>query len=311
MMLSRVADSLYWMSRYFERADHCARVVDANYTLFLDPSKHLTDERWRKITGSLGLREICSDPQADMHLLVSEPTGGYSIYGCISSARDNASQIRELISSEMWECLNQLYHHVRQSSGGQSDPDQEAVPLIAAVREGAFRFNGITDSTMSHDQGWHFVQLGKYMERACAISRLVDAYFSSSLAHDDLDWVALLSSCLSFEAYCKVYTADLRPDRVAEFLLLNPAFPFTVRHAVEGMACALKAIAESSPARRTSRVERLVGLLRSSLAYTQIEELLSGDLGGFLKRITEQCAELHRAVYDVYIEYPITTALEA
>ncbi len=309
-MLSRAADSLYWMSRYFERADHCARVVDANYSLMLNPSKPSTDRRWQFITGSLGLTDLSRDPQTDINNLVSKPDGGYSIMACIASARDNASAIREQISSEMWECLNQLYHEVTRTSlddGSESD----ALPLLNTVREGAFKFGGVTDSTMSHDEGWHFVQFGKYMERACAISKLVAACFAASDAADDLDWVALLSSCLSFEAYCKVYTADLSPDRVAEFLLLNPDFPYTVRHAVEGMMCALKAIAAASPARKTSRVDRLMGQLRASLAYMQIDELLEGDLAIFLKGVNDQCAQLHRAVYDVYIDYPIMLALEA
>ena len=310
-MLSRVADSLYWMSRYFERADHCARVVDANYGLMLNPSKKSTEQRWRSITASLGLRNPSHDPQHDIARLIGDPEDGYSIVGCMMIARDNASAIREQISSEMWECLNHLYHSMTRYSWPPGDDDDQPLALVTTMREEAFRFSGVTDSMMSHDEGWHFLQFGKFMERACAISKLVDAYFTAADDADDLDWVSLLSSCLSFEAYSKVYTADLRPDRVAEFLLLNPDFPYTVRYSAEGMMCALKAIAEASPARRTARIDRLMGQIRSSLAYMQVEDILQGNLQGFLKRVIDGCGQLHRAVYEVYIDYPITLALEA
>jgi uncharacterized alpha-E superfamily protein len=115
-MLSRVADSLYWMSRYFERADYCARVLEANYNLMLNPSKASTEQRWHRITASLGLglSAVDSDPQSAMVRLTTDASNKSSILSCIATARENASQVREQISSEMWERLNQLYHDINE-----------------------------------------------------------------------------------------------------------------------------------------------------------------------------------------------------
>lgn len=311
-MLSRVADSLYWMSRYFERADHCARVLEANYNLMLNPSKLSTEQRWHRITASLGLgsdREG-TDPQTSMVKLTCDSSNRSSIVSCIATARENASQVREQISSEMWERLNQLYHEVTQECAG-ADMDSEPLRVVSAVREGSYKFYGVTAATMNHGEGWNFIQLGKYMERACALSVLLDPHFAASGTADDLDWVGLLSSCSAFEAYCKVYTADLKPSRVAEFLLLNPEFPYTVRFSAERMHLALEAITEASSARKTAQIERIIGKLRSSLAYAQIEDVMSRGLHRFLNSVIEQCHSLHAAVYEVYIAYPVEVALEA
>jgi uncharacterized alpha-E superfamily protein len=311
-MLSRVADSLYWMSRYFERADHCARVLEANYNLMLNPSKPSREQRWNRITAALGVGADTTgmDPQMRVTKLINEPRHRFSIVSCIAGARENASQVREQISSEMWERLNSLYHEMTQSSV-RMDLDSEPLRLMAAFREGAYRFHGVTEATINHGEGWHFIQLGKYMERACAVSTLVDAHFSAAAGADHLDWVGLLTSCSAFEAYCRVYTADLQADRVAEFLLLNPELPFSVRYSAEQMEAALRSVANMTSARNTSAIDRIIGKLRSSLAYVQIDEIMARELHLYLNGVIEQCRRLHAAVYEVYIDYPIESAFEA
>ena len=311
-MLSRVADSMYWMSRYFERADHCARVLEANYNLMLNPSKVPTDQRWMRIAASLGFHpdSFIGDPQIAFVRMTSDTGNRSSIVSCVTSARENASQVREQISSEMWERLNQLYHETTQS-GIRVRSDADPLRLVTAIREGSYRFHGVTDQTMNHDEGWQFIQFGKYMERACAISILLDAHFSAGIPEDDLEWVGLLASCSAFEAYCKVYTADFSSDRIAEFLLLNSEFPYTVRYAADRMMNALDAIAEASAVTKPARIERTIGKLRSSLAYSHIQEIISRDVHTFLNGVIEQCRHLHAAVHEIYIDYPIESAFEA
>jgi uncharacterized alpha-E superfamily protein len=299
------------MSRYFERADHCARVLDANYNLMLNPSKGSTEQRWQRIVSSLGVAAstTAADPQGDIVRLLSDDGDRGSLLASITSARENASQIREQISSEMWERLNQLYHEVSRMQFAR-DPDLHPLRVVTTVREGWYKFQGVTDATLSHDEGWHFIQLGKFMERTCTISMLVDAYFGEAMETDDLDWVALLSSCLAFEGYCKVYTADLQPESVAEFLLLNAEFPYAVRYAVDSMQIALQGIAQAAPARKATRIDRTVGQLRASLAYAQIEDLMSRNLHAYLCSIIERCREIHSAIHQLYIDYPIASTLE-
>jgi uncharacterized alpha-E superfamily protein len=311
-MLSRVADSLYWMSRNFERADNASRVLEATYGLLLNPAKFSTDERWFRAVSSLapGTNSENLDPQRALFLLVADQEGVFSIVKCLSEARENARQVREEISSEMWEHLNKMYHDVT-GAELQSDDDAGAMRIVSLVREGSYRFHGITDTTMNHDEGWHFIQLGEYIERACNLSILLDAYFSNDKNADDLDWVGLLSSCAAFEAYCKAYTAELKPERIADFILLHPAFPFSVRYSLDRMHQALTAIGNLSLSRRTGKIERLIGKLRSAVAYVQIGEVIRGDFHKYLAEIIAQCRDLHAAVHEVYIEYPIEAAFES
>ncbi len=309
-MLSRVADSLYWMSRYFERADNASRVLKATYGLILNPAKFSTEERWFHAVSSLapGAASNNVDPQRALFLLVADPEGSFSIVKCISGARENARQVREEISSEMWEHLNRLFHDV---TGFELQPDDDAgaMRVVSLVREGSYRFNGITAATMNHDEAWHFIQLGKYIERACNLCVMLDAYFVIGKHPDDLDWVGLLSSCAAFEAYCKACTAELKPERIANFLLLKPEFPYSVRYSIDRMHEALTAISNLSLSRRTENVERLIGRLRSMVTYVQIGEIFGG-LHKYLAGIIEQCRELHAAVHELYIDYPIEAAFQ-
>jgi uncharacterized alpha-E superfamily protein len=309
-MLSRVADSLYWMSRYFERADNAARVLKATYGLILNPAKFSTEERWFRAVSSLapGAASNNVDPQRALFLLVADPEGAFSIVKCIGGARENARQVREEISSEMWEQLNRLFHDVT-GSELQANDDAGAMRIVTLVREGSYRFHGVTAATMNHDEAWHFIQLGKYIERACNLCVLLDAYFAVDKHADDLDWVGLLSSCAAFEAYCKACTAELKPDRIANFLLLKPEFPYSVRYSLDRMHEALTAISTLSLSRRTDQIERLIGRLRSMVAYVQVSDVIR-NLHKYLGEIIEQCRDLHAAVHEVYIDYPIEVAFE-
>jgi len=311
-MLSRVADSLYWMSRYFERADNIARVIDATHSLMLSRVEVAADQRWYRALTSMGLTLDADnpDPQGAIRRLAADMTLRTSMMSCLGAARENASQIREEISSEMWEQLNRLYHEASALSLAVGD-DESVVRLVTAVREGSYAFSGVSETTMTHGEGWRFVQLGKYTERACAVSLLLDAYFGASTQADDLDWIALLASCGAFDSYTKVFTADLQPDRVAELLLVYPEFPYSVRFSVERMYTALKAITAQGAGRPRTQIGRIIGRLRSSLAFATVNELRAGDLHAFLNGVLDQCRAIHGAVHDAYIDYPVEIAFES
>jgi uncharacterized alpha-E superfamily protein len=311
-MLSRVADSLYWMSRYYERADNCARVIDATHSLMLSRAVVGTDERWFRALTCMGMPADAfgEDPDEAIGRLAVDPENRASMVACVSAARDNASQVREEISSEMWEQLNRLYHEVLRAEVDMRDT-VAVMRLVAAVREGSYSFYGVTETTMSHGEGWRFVQLGKFTERACAVALLVDAYFAATTASDDLDWEALLASCAAFDSYCKVFTADLQPSRIAKFLLVHPDFPYSIRYSVERMHDALEAIIAQSPTPQRVRIERIIGRLRASLTFTPVSELLDGDFHRFLDGVLDQCRALHAAVHEAYIDYPIEVAFHS
>jgi len=170
---------------------------------------------------------------------------------------------------------------------------------------------------MSHGEGWHFIQVGRYMERACATVALLGLYHREFWGHPDqtpeaaeyLEWVGLLRSCTAFEAYCKVYTADISPDRIIEFLLLNPEFPHSVRYSIDRLQRALEAIHGEGGKRRGAQLTRLAGRLQASLSFGQISEILSQDVGAYLQDILRQCRDIHETMYELYVNYAIQTAL--
>jgi uncharacterized alpha-E superfamily protein len=318
-MLSRVADNLYWMSRYLERAEHTARLVDVNLNLMLDQPHASDDQRWGRLLASLHAPSPVkgtNDPYSITEMLTFDLPNKSSIVACITAARDNARQVREQISSEMWEQLNRLFLQVKRANMAHIWHVQPH-EFFRSVKEGAHLFQGITDSTLTHGEGWHFVQVGRFIERAGATAVLLDVHLSTLLnppdeasqSDDYLEWIGLLKSCTAFEAYCKVHTADRRPDRIVEFLLLNAEFPHSIRFAADVMQTALQAIAESVGGRKPERVDRLAGRLRAMLDFGQLDEIMAGGLHRYLEEVQRQCEQIHEALYQAYISYPIESAL--
>jgi len=311
-MLSRVADSLFWMSRYLERAEHTARVMNVQLNLMLEHGAGSDDHRWARVFRALGA-EL---PEGQQPLVVAESlihstNNPSSIVACIVSARENARQVREQVSSEMWEQLNRLFHRVTgvEEAGDVRD-------FLHSIKDGAHLFQGITDSTMTHGEGWQFIQAGRYLERTVAVAMLVGVHFEEFHAKKEaepepLEWIGLLESCTAFEAYCKAYTADLRPDRIAEFLVLNAIFPHSIRFSAEALETSLKAIGTETSKQRSARVERISGRMQSTLAFGQIDEIMSGGLHSYLDSVRRQCTQIHSALYQTYIAYPIEAALSA
>lgn len=233
-MLSRVADSLYWMSRYLERAEHTARLIDVDFQLRLDQSPEAGSGRWLRLLEAL----------------------------------------------------------------------QAPVPE-----------DGKIDAT-THGEGWQYIQLGRYVERTDAVARLIGTHLSRLPYSPDqaveseeyLEWVGLLKSCAAFEAYCKKYTAELRPLRVAEFLLLNLEFPHSVRFSVDMVHAALRAIAELTE-RKAEQPVRLAGRLRATLSFGQIDEIIASGASAYVQSVRQQCGQAHTAIHQIYFDYPVETAL--
>ena len=320
-MLSRVADNLFWMSRYLERAEHLARVVLVHRNLELEQPEEANTGRWQRVFQSLSLNPPAEGPT---NSVLSQICFGLedriSITTAIESARNNARQVREQISSEMWEQLNRLYHAVRRSD--YEDHNGEIEEFLIAVKEGAHLFQGLTDSTMSHGEGWQFIQLGRSLERAINTAALLEVHyrhyylevsFDSEWGPDAagyLEWIGLLKCATAFEAYCKVHTATIDPLNVVEFLLLDDQFPHSIRFVVDTLQAALDAIGRLSPGRRVNRVQRIAGRLQAELSFTQIEEVMDRGIANTMQHIRESCYEIHNCVHEAFVSYPIESALE-
>jgi uncharacterized alpha-E superfamily protein len=311
-MLSRVADNLYWMSRYLERAEHTARVTSVQFNLMLEQDPGSEGQRWSRVLASLGSQDAEGDPFNSAQDFALDQT-----MTSIGSARENARQVREQISSEMWEQLNRLFHESRRLGAAEAWAAQPQ-ELLHMVVHNSHEFQGVTDSTMIHGEGWHFIQAGRFMERVQSTARLIDVHCDEFLSDDGepvnasghMEWIGLLRSCTAFEAYCKVHTAELRPERVAEFLLMNPDFPHSVRFGVGELRRSLEAVHGLTSTRRSERLGKVAGRLTAALSYTPIEEVMA-ELHEFLMNIRQLCGQIHAGIYQAYIVYPIEAALEA
>lgn len=316
-MLSRVADSLFWMSRYLERAEHTARVVNVNLNVTLDRAPSDSARYWGHLLAALPApppfeRQTPPDPQQRQTLDLSNSE---SIAACVAVARENARQVREEISTEMWEELNRLYLTIQRSQPTESEWSAGTHEFLSSTITGVHLIQGVADATMTHGEGWHFIELGRFVERAANTAALLDVHYrefsgdaeSPTGVSEYVEWVGVLKSCCAFEAYCRHYTADVRPMRIAEFLLLNAEFPRSIRFAAGRVQASLKSLALLT-GRVNGRAERLAGRLMASLDYSQIDEIFS-VLPSYLQDIVKQSNHIGGAVHQQYIAYQIDREL--
>jgi uncharacterized alpha-E superfamily protein len=315
-MLSRVADALFWMSRYLERAEHVARLLDVCFHLELDlrgVSTVLHELHWTSLVAILQQQvptpaRTPGAPQAAIsHWLTFDLDNPVSIMACVARARLNARSIRGTISSEMWRELNKLYWRL-------CDPEfcnrarESPYEFYQAVECGSALFQGLCDATSNHDEGWQFIQLGKFLERADKTLRILDNQYHllreltnpADAPLSNLHWAAVLRSCRAYEAYQRLYVGRVEPEHVVEFLLLRPDFPRSVRFCLEAAARALSAIEGRAPKRALSKADRLLGLMLADLKYRELDQILKDDLHAFLGAFLDQCAQVSRAVQDRY-----------
>jgi Uncharacterized protein conserved in bacteria len=319
-MLSRVADSLYWMSRYLERAENTTRQLDVTMSLMLDTGGANAETRWKRLIASLGSSVVMEWTGGLEHMartLVFDNLNPASVTFCINGARENARQVREEISSEQWQRLNRLFHQIH-SPNAQAQFASGISDMLSTLVDGIHLFQGVGDSTMIHGQGWQFIRLGRYLERAYATATLLEVYQAELFApsdrddhsgHQYLEMVGLLRCCTAFEAYCQVYTADVVPDRILEFLLLNRDFPHAIRYCVDTIRSAIDSIQHTGGRRSPDELTAGVGRLHAMLGYTSISEIIAGDTAGFLHNIREQCMRIHELIYRYYVHYSIQSAL--
>jgi uncharacterized alpha-E superfamily protein len=319
MMLSRVADSLYWMSRYLERAENIARQLDVTVSLMLDAGAAGAETRWKQLVAAFGNPEGLDwngnlDTMA--RKLVFDALNPASVTYCVNAARENARQVREEISTEQWQRLNRLYHQIH-SAEVESEFRASVGDALATIVDGIHLFKGVSDTTMIHGQGWQFIRLGRYLERAYAIATLLELYLpglsnpsnGGQGGHQYLEQVGLLRCCTAFEAYCQVYTADVTIERILEFLLLNRDFPHAIRYSVDGIRHAVESIQRTGGRRPPDVLVAGIGRWHAMLGYTTIGEILAGDAAAFLHSIREQCMRTHDLMYRYYIHYSIQSAL--
>ncbi len=310
-MLSRVADSIYWMSRYVERAEHVARLLDVNETLMLDVPG-APGQQWLPLVHTTGDNALFAAryPEGSaenvIRFLTFDEENPNSILSCMRGARENARSIREVISSEMWEQLNVFYLMVTGAAAAALGAGRGSA-FYAQVRQASHLFGGITDATLTHGEAWQFLRLGRMLERADKTSRIVDVKYYILLPSvadvgtpaDDIQWAAVLRSASAFEMYRKRHSR-IAPRDIVEFLLLDPEFPRAVRFCLDHARQSLHAISGTPMGSFRSSAERHLGLLCSDLAYARVDEIIDAGLHEYVDELQTQMNRVGQGVYETF-----------
>jgi uncharacterized alpha-E superfamily protein len=293
-MLSRIAESLFWVARYIERAQGTSRILDVNYHMLLEQSQQSYSLRWEPLIIMAGeedrFRKLYDDVNAEnvFEFLAFRQDNPSSIVQCIFKARENARTIRDRISREMWEDINGLYH---MASRFVPADEIAAGPhrFCDKIKFGGHRFHGVTDATMPHDEGWEFLRVGWALERAEMTARLVDVQYHNLLdgppaagALDNHQWMAVLRSVGAYEAYHRQYHPPIEPEKVAEMLILHPQHPHSIRFCATEVQAGLRAVSGTGTGSYANEAERLTGKVLERLRYDRIGEIFDQGLHGYL-----------------------------
>lgn len=313
-MLSRVADSIFWMSRYIERAENVARFIDVNMELAVDVGAETlpANEQWAPLLATTGddalFAKLYGEP--DRHkaidFLTFDDRNPNSILSCLRTARENARTVREMISSSMWEELNKFFLMVRSARSNPRIWDS-AYEFFNDVKLSSHLLEGITMATMSHGEAWHFSRMGRLIERADKTSRILDVKYYMLLpeAHDvgtpldTVQWSALLESASALEMYRKRFGRIL-PTAVADFLILDREFPRAIYFCLIKAEESLLAITGGQRGRFDSLAEKRLGRLRSQLDYTQVGEIIELGMHEFIDAFQLQLNKVGDAIHDTF-----------
>ncbi|MGD8367425.1 MAG: alpha-E domain-containing protein [Desulfobacterales bacterium] len=306
-MLSRVANSIYWMCRYIERAENVARFISVNLNLLLDlPSEK--GKHWEPVVMTTGDQKRFEEhhpsynQDAVIQFLTFDRQYPNAIVSCLAAARENARSIREIISSEMWEHLNTFYLELTEHGSrrmAQEDPHR----FFKIIQMRSHLFTGLMDSTMSHGEAWNFARIGMMIERADKTSRILDVkYFmllpSAELVNspiDNIQWTAVLKSASAFEMFRKTHH-QITPRNVADFLIFDSQFPRSIRHCISKAQICLHRITDAPLGSARNRAEKRLGRLKADLDYTDIDEVIEKGMHESMDRLQTRLNEVDEAI---------------
>jgi uncharacterized alpha-E superfamily protein len=308
-MLSRVADSIYWMSRYVERAENVARFVDVNLNLMLDSPA--TDQQWQPLVNITGDHADftkrygpVATSQSVLQFLTFDRENPNSIISCLRAARENARSVREIISSETWLQLNTFYLMVN-SAASSGQGFESPHNFYNEVKLASHLFTGVIDATMTHGEAWHFCRLGRKLERADKTSRILDVKYFILLRsvadvgtiYDDVQWAAVLRSASAFEMYRKRH-GRISPMAIVEFLLLDGEFPRAVRFCLNSARDSLHAISGTPVGTHRKPAEKLLGQICSDLAHANVDEIVKGGLHEYVDALQTNVNRASTGIYE-------------
>jgi len=311
-MLSRLADSLYWMSRYVERAENVARFIDVNSWLSLDlPAGY--QEQWGPLINTTGDDALFSahydraTKHNVIHFLTFDTRNSNSILSSIAAARENARLARQYITLEMWEQINRFYFAIQNGAQAATRGFDPRPDFFSEVTTASHLFLGTLYATMSHNEGWHFCRLGRLIERADKTSRILDTKYylllptvdSVGSPYDDIMWAAVLRSTSAFEMYRKRFQ-QISPDRIVDFLVLDREFPRAIHYCVLSAQSSLHTITGTPVGTFSNSAEQQLGRICADLNYVQVGEIIKRGLHEFLDNIQIRLNLVGEAVHNSF-----------
>lgn len=312
-MLSRVANSIYWLSRYVERADNYARFMEVDFNLAMDLPPGIIDQQWRPLVVTTGDEQYFVDRYQQftkknvIEFLAFDKENPNSICSCLFSARENARTVREIIPSEMWMQINEMYLMVRNVIDKKSWPQQSLSEFFREVKLGSHLFSGIMDATFSRSEGWHFANCGRFIERADKTDRILDMKYYYLLPNVDyvgtpldlLQWSSLLKSASAFEMYRKAY-GKLDVGNIIRFLVLDRSFPRAMLYSLNQVEQSLHAIVRPQMVKYETKAEKEIGKLRSELDYTDLQDIFSVGLHEYLDLFQSKLNAVGSAIAETF-----------
>jgi uncharacterized alpha-E superfamily protein len=313
MMLARVADSLYWIGRYIERAEHVSRLSAVMLNATLDRTQGAVQ------TGRIGLAALgesdsgrANQTYLAAHDLALDRTDSGSVVVSLARARENARQVRDQITTETWERLNLLYLRIIGAEAERAFDDDPAGFLQEIIAD-LHLFKGAADTTLSHGEGWRFLLLGVHIERAQLIARLLEVCFSDGKTPAVTEPIALMSvlrMACALEPYLRVYTADINSRFILEFLLFDEDFPRSVRFCTARIQDLLSHLAAELGVQRSDAL-RLAGRLDARLKYADVGEVEATGASALLAAVAAECSSIHEAIYATFVAYPLELGIPA
>ncbi len=319
-MLSRNADSLLWMSRYIERAENIARIVDVNLQMLLDYQRlddHQLGQHWEPLVLSLGEEELFeelydkADSTTVTEFLTFDERNPNCIINCVDAARENARSIRDQISDEMWEEINRLYLFLH-SPAAREVWRKTPTEFYKEMKQCSYLFQGLTNATLVHDEGRDFTQIGRFMERADKTSRLLDVKYHILLPAgdevggtiDSVQWAAVLRCCSAFEGYQDHYGFDIKPMQVSEYLIFAESFPRSIRFCLRTLDASLRRLSGSPAGHFSNDAEKLTGRLLSEINYSTMDDIYAIGLHQYLDKLQLQLNDIGEKFYQSYNAVP-------
>ena len=310
-MLSRVAESIYWMSRYIERAENVARFISVNLNLHMD-LPGMDGQQWLPLVVTTGdvkpfeERYEGATKREVLQFLTFDLQNPNSIFASLRAARENARSVREVISGEMWEHINRFYLMVQESAAGSV---KQSADFYEQIRVSGQQFMGVTDATMTHGEAWHFCRLGRSIERADKTSRILDVKYYLLLPSpadvgsplDDIQWSALLRSASGLEMYRQKHGL-IAPANVVDFLILDKEFPRAVLYCLTKGNESLHAVSGAALGGFTNLPEQIMGQLQAELAYTQAQDIIERGLHEFVDDLQCRLNLVGDAVFDTFFD---------